>query len=384
VKRHDLLPTGKPVIGERRSYGELPREERLGVGIVGLHEGLSLIKALDASLMCRAVAACDIDADKRDAAEAAAPDLHLHERYEEMLGQEDIRIIAIYTPDPLHADQIEMAFRAGKDVICTKPLINNPERAASLLQVAAETGRRLQVGQSTRFYEPFQRQREMYEQGAIGEVELLDAHYNHRMDWYYEKSPWTVEQTHWAYLGLSHPVDLARWYLGPIKEVHAYGSTTALGRRHGLRSPDAIVVNMLSESGSIARISGNYGMHELPRARSLIECFLMGSEGSSLARYPDLRFTFHDARGVELDEDYHHAMAGYYYRHELKGMHYGEFCNYADYFAVSLIRGTPNSPDLQEGLETVMTMRAIVDSLETGQASPVRPVPAPADFGAGG
>jgi predicted dehydrogenase len=187
------------------------------------------------------------------------------------------------------------------------------------------------------------------------------------MDWYYEKSPWTVKETHWAYLGLSHPVDLVRWYLGPIREVHAIGTTTSLGNRYDLPTPDAISVNLVAESGRIGRVLGNYGFHDLRRGRSLIECFLMGSKGSSLARYPELQFTYHDAQGTEIEEDYTQSMTGYYYRHELVGMHYGEFGNYLDYFANAILTGTPNSPDLQEGLETVAVMDAIVRSLESGK-----------------
>jgi predicted dehydrogenase len=363
----DFLPTGRPTIAARRSYGERAPEERLGIGIVGLHEGHTLLVALRASGLCRAVAGCDLDEGKREAARAAAPGLFTTPDYDELLGREDVDIVAIYTPDALHADQIECAFRAGKHVICTKPLINDAADIPRLLRAAEETGKRLQVGQSTRFYEPFQRQREECEAGRLGRVEVVDAHYVHRMDWYYEKSPWTLDSTHWAYLGLSHPVDLVRWYLGPIAEVHAYGFVSELGSRYGMKTPDAIVANLRAADGRIARVFGHYGMHELPRARSLIECFLMGSVGSSLARYPDLRFTHHDERGIEIEEDFHHAMAGYYYRHELKGMHYGEFCNYADYFAACLIEGRPNSPDLEEGLETVRTMEAIVRSLDSGR-----------------
>jgi predicted dehydrogenase len=69
-----------------------------------------------------------------------------------------------------------------------------------------------------------------------------------------------------------------------------------------------------------------------------------------------------------MEEDSEHTMAGYYYRHELRGMHYGEFANYADYFAAKLLSGEPNSPDLEEGLETVQVMGAIVKSLESGGA----------------
>lgn len=367
----DFLPTGMPTVGERRSYGELPADQRLGVGVVGLHEGLTMLIALRASGLCRAVAGCDLSPEKRFAAESASPGLFTTDSLDALLERDDVRIVAIYTPDSLHAEQIERAMRAGKDVICTKPLINDPAAISALLRAAKETGRRLQVGQSTRFYEPFQRQRELFEEGSFGEVEVLDAHYNHRMDWYYTKSPWTVSDTHWAYLGLSHPVDLVRWYLGEIEEVHAVGTLTSLGAKHGMKTPDAISVNLRAASGRVGRVLGNYGFHELPRARSLIECFLMGSEGSSLARYPDLRFTYHDARGVEIEEDFHHAMSGYYFRHELKGMHYGEFCNYLDYFASKLNSGESNSPDLVEGLQTVLVMRAVVESLETGMPAKV-------------
>jgi len=369
----DYLPTGKPVVGERRSFGALPDDEKLGVGVIGLHEGHTMLVALRASGMCRAVAGCDVSEEKRKAAKEAAPQIDVYDDYDAMLSREDVKIVAIYTPDTYHADHIEQAFRAGKHVICTKPLINDPRDAVRLTKAARDSGCRLQVGQSTRFYEPFQRQREEFEKGALGEVEVVDAHYNHRMDWYYEKSPWTATDTHWAYLGLSHPVDLVRWYLGPIREVHAVGTVTALGKRYAVRSPDAISVNLVAESGRIGRVLGNYGFHELPKARALIECFLMGSKGSSLARYPDLRFTHHDERAVEIEEDFHHAMSGYYFRHELKGMHYGEFCNYADYFASKLLSGESNSPDLAEGLSTVTVMRAIVDSLNSGQPISIAP-----------
>jgi len=335
----------------------------MGIGVVGLHEGHTMLVALRASQLCRAVAGCDVSAEKREAAQHAVPGLAVTSDYADMLRNPDVRIVAVYTPDSLHAEQIIAAFEAGKDVICTKPLVNDVSVAPRLREVAERTGRRLQVGQSTRFYEPFLRQREMFEAGEFGEVESYDAHYVHRMDWYYDKSPWTIAETHWAYLGLSHPVDLVRWYLGEIVEVQAMGAMSALGRQYGLTHPDIITVNLRSADGRIGRVFGHYGMHELPRGRSLIEGVLMGSQGTSVARYPDLRHTFVGADGVEREEDFHHAMAGFHYRHELKGMHYGEFTNIADSFAAALLSGARNSPDLEEGLGTVGVMDAIVRDL---------------------
>jgi len=368
----DYLPTGNPVIGHRRAFGTLPEADRLGIGIVGLHEGHTLLVALRASQMCRPVAGCDLSEEKRRSAEAACPGLRTTADYSELLENEAVDIVAIYTPDALHADQIRQAFEAGKHVICTKPLINDIAAIPGLLEAARSSGRRLQVGQSTRFYEPFLRQREQYESGKLGRIEAVDAHYHHRMDWYYEKSPWTIDTTHWAYLGLSHPVDLVRWYLGDIEAVQAVGTRSSLALEHGLRTPDVIAANLIGANGQIGRAFGHYGIHELDRARSLIECFLMGDAGSSLARYPDLRFSYHDENGTEVEEDFHHSMAGYYYRHELKGMHYGEFCNYTDYFAAALTSGVPNSPNLEEGLQTVLVMNALVEALDSGGTVPVR------------
>lgn len=364
---HDRLPTGKPIVGKRREYGHLPTEERLRVGILGLHEGLTMLVALRASQLCHAAAICDIDPTKIAQAEAESPGIQTYTNYSDMLADSSIAIIAIYTPDALHAEQIEAALDAGKHVICTKPLINDISRADRLMRALRSSGCRLQVGQSTRFYEPFQRQRELFELGVFGDCEVYDAHYVHRMDWWYEKSPWTSEQTHWAYLGLSHPVDLVRWYLGSIASVHAVGSKSSLGKKHSMPTPDILSVNLIASDGRIGRVFGHYGVCEHPAGRSLIEGVLYGTKGTSIAKYPELRMTYADETGVEVVEDYEHAMAGYYYRHELKGMHFGEFCNCADYFAAKILAGERNFPDLEEGLETVRVMDSIVRSLESGK-----------------
>ncbi len=362
------LPTGRPVVGQKPDLGSVPPSERLGVGIVGLHEGHTLLVALQHTGHCRAVAGCDLSDEKLSAARLVQADLFLTRDYEALLARADVHIVAIYTPDALHSDQIAAAFRAGKHVLCTKPLVNDPRQGRALLDLQRSTGRRLQVGQSTRFFESFRRQRASMESGALGRIELVDAHYIHRMDWFYDKSPWSLSETDWAFLGLSHPVDLVRWYLGPIRRVHAFGSRTALARRYGTRGFDAYVVNLESVDGRVARVLGNYGITELSTARSMIECLLMGEQGTSLAKYPELEHRCTAPDGSEVCEDFHHALTGYYFRHELKGMHYGEFANYADTFARAIRTGEPNAPELEEGLQTVCVLEAIRRSADCGAA----------------
>lgn len=349
---------------------------QLGVGVIGLHEGRTLLFALTHPVArdpatshtddvgrlraphARAVAGCDLREDKIAAARAVAPDLFYTTSYADMLRRDDVHIVCIYTPDALHAEHIIQAFEAGKHVICTKPLLIALESARRVLDAGRRTGCQLLVGQSTRFFEPFIRQRQAYERGEIGELELLDAHYIHRMDWFYDKSPWATHTTDWAYLGLSHPVDLARWYLGRIVEVQAWGARSQLARRYAVQSSDIYIVNLRSANERPGRVMGHYGLHELASARNAIELMLFGTHGSSLAQYPDMRHVHTSPQG-DVIEDPLYARRAYYFNNDVHGMHYGEFANYVEYFAQALLHGRPYSPNLEEGIETVCVMEAI-------------------------
>lgn len=331
-------------------------DDRFGVGVVGLHEGRTLLIACGRTSLCQAVAGCDLRPEKLDAIRAELPDLFLTTEYAEMLAHAAVDIVGVFTPDPLHADHVIAAFEAGKDVICTKPLVTSLVDGRRIFEAARSTGRRLLVGQSTRFFEPFRRQRAAFERGELGALELVDAHYVHRMDWFYDKSPWAATETDWAFLGMSHPLDLLRWYLGPIAEVQAYGSRSALADRYGVRSFDVYGVNARAPDGRIGRALGHYGLHELPTARNAIELMLYGSDGTSQAQYPDMRYRFTAADGTEVTDDSLYVKRRHYFNDEVHGMHYGEFANYLQAFAEALRDGAPASPELEEGLEVVCVM----------------------------
>jgi predicted dehydrogenase len=246
--------------------------------------------------------------------------------------------------------------------------------AKRVLAAARRTGRKLLVGQSTRFFEPFARQRAAFERNELGALELVDAHYIHRMDWFYEKSPWAATDTDWIFLGLSHPIDLVRWYLGAIDAVQASGATSELAREHGVKGFDIYVANLRSRDGRIARVMGHYGLHELPSARNAIELMLYGSRGTSLAQYHDMRYVHTSPDGSEVTEDALYALRHHYFNSEVHGMHYGEFANYAEHFAGALIDGTPHAPGLEEGLETFCVMEAVRRSAQSGAWVSVQPL----------
>jgi predicted dehydrogenase len=350
----------------------------LGIGVLGLHEGRTLLVGLTHSIPdtvsqghplqpneegrsqhAIAVAGCDLRPEKIDQAKKDCPNLFYTTDYQQLLARNDVDIVAIYTPDAHHADHIVQAFEAGKHVICTKPVVNSFEGAKRILKAGRETGRKLLAGQSTRFFEPFRRQRVDHEQNKFGQLEFVDAQYCHRMDWFYDKSPWAKDETDWVFLGMSHPIDLIRWYMGRIETVSAVCSHSSLAKQYRVKSPDIYSAQFQTADGRIGRAYGHYGLRELPTARNSIELVLYGSDGTSLAQYHDMRYLHTGSDGAEIREDFLYEKRGYYFNNEVHGMHYGEFSNYAEYFAHSIIEGFEASPGLEEAVETLCLMEAV-------------------------
>lgn len=361
----------------------IPESERYGLGIVGLHEGRTALLASLRTSLVRPVMGCDLDPAAIEAVRRDLPEIAYTTSFEEMLSNPAVDIVGIYTPDPIHGEQIIAAFEAGKDVICTKPVVNDFSMAAKVLETARRTGRKLLVGQSSRFFESLRRQRRAYERGAVGTAEVVETQYTHRMDWYYDGRPWIADKSDWVFLGMSHPLDLLRWYLGPIDTVTAVGSRSALAREQGASSFDVYSVNVLTADGRMGRAFGHYGAHELPLARNSIECLIYGDKGTSLAKYHDMQFIYTGEDGVEHVEDMLYEYRHYHFNNEVHGMHYGEFANYIQYFAEALKEGSTYSPDLEEGIETLCLMEAVRRSALAG-GEPVRLQPLLEEVGLGG
>ena len=83
-----------------------------------------------------------------------------------------------------------------------------------------------------------------------------------------------------------------------------------------------------------------------------------------------MRYLHTGADGAEIKEDFLYHKRAYYFNNEVHGMHYGEFANYAEYFAQALLANHAYSPNLAEGLETFCVMEGVRRSAQTG--SPVQ------------
>jgi predicted dehydrogenase len=346
----------------------------LSIGILGLGEGRSTISAALQSNKLHLKTICDTNVEL---CRQRADEFKVYEyttEYQDMLNDPEIDIIAIYTPDHLHAEHVKQALLHKKHVVCTKPFIDNLAHANELLQLQQEAGKKLFVGQSSRFFEPMKRQRKDYEAGLIGELITIEAYYHADHRWFLEK-PWSLQQSFkWLYGGLSHPVDFIRWYLPGIEEVMGYGMLSSNGKKGGLKNPDTMHFIFKSIDGRVARVSGCYTGPVQPVTRdSEMSCILRGTEGCSQGDYMDLRYAITDRTGEERILTWEHKLK-HYFRFEGKSHHAGEYQNYLEYFADSIEQDFTASPDLREAIGTIALLQAMDRSLQSGRPVKIKDI----------
>lgn len=337
------------------------------IGILGLGEGRSTMSAALASPKVGLKMVCDRDLET---CKHRAHEFNFHNytaNYQDMLDDAEIDVIAIYTPDHLHAQHVKQALLAGKHVICTKPFIDDLSDAVELLDIAAKSGKKVFVGQSSRFFEPAKRQRKDYEAGLIGELITIEGEYSADHRWFLEK-PWALEKSFkWLYGGLSHPVDFIRWYLPEIEEVMGYGMISANGKNAGLKNEDTMHFILKAADGRIARVSGAYTGPTQPAQRdSGMSTILRATEGASQADYHELRYAITDKTGEEKIVVWGDKTLKHYFRFEGQSHHAGEYQNYLEYFADSITEGFTAYPDIKEGIGTVALLQAMDRALQTG------------------
>lgn len=346
----------------------------LSVGILGLGEGRSTISAVLQSEKLRLKAMCDLSLElcRKRGDEFKVYDFTTE--YQEMLDDKEIDIIAIYTPDHLHAEHVKQALLHNKHVVCTKPFIDDLSKAKELIDLQKKSGKKVFVGQSSRFFEPMKKQRKDYEEGLIGELISIESYYHADHRWFLEK-PWSLQASFkWLYGGLSHPVDFIRWYLPNIEEVMGYGMLSSNGKKGGLKNPDTMHFIFRATDGRVARVSGCYTGPVQPVTRdSEMSCILRGTEGCSQGDYMDLRYAITDKTGEERMVTWEHKLK-HFFRFEGKSHHAGEYQNYLEYFADSIEQNFTAYPDLQEGIGTIALLQAMDRSLQKGVPVKVKDV----------
>jgi predicted dehydrogenase len=112
---------------------------------------------------------------------------------EELINADDVDVVHVCTPNALHVPQAEAAIRAGKHVICEKPLATDPADARRLVEAAADAGLVAAVPFVYRFYPSVREARARIGAGDAGPLWLL--HGSYLQDWLAgsDASNWRVD-----------------------------------------------------------------------------------------------------------------------------------------------------------------------------------------------
>ncbi len=137
--------------------------------------------------------------------------------------------VYVATPVFLHAPQSIACLRAGKHVLCEKPMAMNYADACSMEQAARESGRLLGIAYYRRMYPNVNRAKELMEAGAIGRPVFAEATCHGWMDPSESHRSWLADPKQAGggplYDIASHRIDLMNYLFGAPRQVSGHFST---------------------------------------------------------------------------------------------------------------------------------------------------------------
>lgn len=144
---------------------------------------------------------------------------------EDMLASaNDIDVVSVCSPNGLHAGHSILSFRAGKHVLCEKPMAINVYDCGEMIKEAEKANRRLFIVKQNRFNPPVAAVKKALDEGRFGKIlsVQLNCFWNRNSE-YYENS-WKGTKGMdggTLFTQFSHFIDLLYWMIGDVKSVKA-------------------------------------------------------------------------------------------------------------------------------------------------------------------
>ena len=279
--------------------GRRMRGNPLGVGILGYAPSVGRTHGLGAEktpgLALRAV--CDLNPDQRDRARSDFPGVQAYESAELLADAADVDLVIVATPPDSHARLGLQMMRAGKHVICEKPLALNCRETDALKEMAAQQGVHLSCHQNRRWDPDYLAIRQSLADGLIGDLFYMESFvggFQHPCGYWHSHAPISGGTSYdWG----AHYLD---WMVSLIPEQ----VVSVVGSRHKRVWQD--VTNADQERIQVRFSGGKEAefMHSDIAAARKPKWFLLGTEGAIVGNWRDV--TSH-----EFDPD------NYYQRHDI-------------------------------------------------------------------
>jgi predicted dehydrogenase len=236
-----------------------------------------------ASAQARLVVVCDSDEARARAAAERFGVAFACRDYRDALARDDVQAVSICTPPYTHLEIATAALRAGKHVLCEKPVTPTLAGLDTIAEEERASGRVFAAVFQLRFGRGAQQVRLLVDEGRFGRLHLgLAETLWFRDHSYYEDVGWRGT---WAQEGggvtsslAVHLIDCLLWFMGEPESVYAQADTF----RARIEQDDTSVAVVRFRSGAIAQITST--VSSFGQERSRLE--LYGTELNAISRGP--------------------------------------------------------------------------------------------------
>ncbi len=238
----------------------------IGAGIGAEH--LKGYRALPDRFMVTTI--CDLDIDR--ALALAGDGIGVTKDLGVVLADPAVDLIDICLPPHLHFDTALSALRAGKHVVCEKPMVRSLAEVDQVANAVARSGKVFSPVFQYRYGPATAALDALIEAGLVGkpQVASIETHWNRGADYY--TVPWRgtwAGESGGAILGHAiHAHDLLCRYFGPVAAVSALTAT----RINPIETEDCAAISMQFEDGALATSSVTLGAaNDTTRLRFVFE-----------------------------------------------------------------------------------------------------------------
>ncbi|MBC7946812.1 MAG: Gfo/Idh/MocA family oxidoreductase [Chitinophagaceae bacterium] len=197
---------------------------------------------------------------------------------DELLSKETIDVMAVCTPNGLHAEHSIKALQAGAHVLCEKPLCISSKDAHNMMQVAANAQRKLFVVKSTRYNPALAAMKKGIEDGSLGDIYSfqMNCFWNRPAAYYANSWKGDLEMDGGTlYTQFSHYIDAMLWLFGEVRSVSGFRKNYA--HQGIIDFEDSGVASLEMENGMIGGISWSVNSF---RKNMEVELTIIAQKGS--------------------------------------------------------------------------------------------------------
>lgn len=210
--------------------------------------------------------------------------------------------IIVASPNYLHASHALAALAAGRHVLIEKPMALSDDECGTIVDAGESSGRLVAVGHEMRVFGLFAEVKRIVESGALGAPLHLKLDL-WRRPYRSGSGGWKSDPHKLGSTILEEPIhylDLARWYLGPVAGVQAWGSSRA-GREQLWENLEIRLEHEAGARSWVTRSIAAFG-HQ-------VTLMLVAEQGALRASWrgktdmdpePVVSLTRHDSRGTEV------------------------------------------------------------------------------------